>query len=141
MVPRDIARATNAAAYEKIGSYSGKKKVGVLIMDFPGEWVIYRTIKTNFASSVACSARTYRTESDASWAEFRLPGSAAGTVIKITGGAYNHYVFPKCNRVTWTDLAFTCGNDGQWTHTGSWDADAYCTSSNTSQSYLAVGDR
>lgn len=141
MTPGDVAEATHAAAYEKIGPYKSKKKLGVLIMDYPGDKMIYRTIKTNFTSSATCRARTWRTVSDETWAEFRMPRSTAGTVHTIKGGGYYKYVFPKCNRVTWTDLRFSCGLNGKWTFKGSWDADAGCIDSNTNQTYLYVGER
>lgn len=141
MIPRDVARATNADAYDKIGTYKGRKTVGVMIMDFPGEQMIYRTIKTNFVSPVQCAAKTWGTYSEHSYAKFAMPKSSSGTIIKIKGGAYNHYVFPKCNRATWTNLTFTCAQDGTWKVAGSWDADAWCGDSNTSQPYLEVGNR
>ncbi len=141
MIPKDVAGSTNAAAFETIGSNPGKKILGVLAMDFPGDKIVYRTIKTNFASTVSCPAQSWATYSDASYARFNMPTSKAGTIIKIKGGAYNHYVFPKCNRATWTDLSFSCGTNGKWTYTGSWDADALCHDSNTTQTYLEVGKR
>jgi 1-phosphatidylinositol phosphodiesterase len=141
MIPRDVARATNADAYNAIGDYSGRKSVGVLIMDFPGEQMIYRTIKTNFVSDVMCGAKDWATYSAHSYARFSMPKSTAGTIIRIKGGAYNKYVFPKCNRATWTDLKFTCSAAGKWQKSGSWDADALCHSSNYDQRYLAVGSR
>ncbi len=141
MIPTDVARGTNDIAYTNIGAYHGKKTVGVLIADEPGEKLIYRTIQSNFSSNTSCAAKTFSTESAASYANFALPASATGTDIKFVGGAYNHYVFPKCNRVTWTDLVFTCGGDGQWIKNGTLDADAWCTASNTAQPYLTVGDK
>lgn len=48
MLPRDVAKATNEAAYCHLGPYRGKKNLGTVIMDFPGERLIYRIIKTNF---------------------------------------------------------------------------------------------
>lgn len=49
MAPEDVARATNQSAYDDIGVYTGKKVLGTLIMDFPGERMIYRIIKSNFS--------------------------------------------------------------------------------------------
>jgi hypothetical protein len=48
MIPSDVARATNRSAYEYLGNNSGKRKLGILSMDFPGEQLIYRIIKSNF---------------------------------------------------------------------------------------------
>lgn len=50
MTPRDVARATNRAAYEHLGKRNRKRSVGTVIMDFPGEKLVYRIIETNFAS-------------------------------------------------------------------------------------------
>jgi hypothetical protein len=90
---------------------------------------------------VHCPATKFRSESEHSYADFILPNSNVAKVISFTGGAYNHYVFPKCNRATWTDLKFTCGADGLWSYTGSWDSDAWCNDSNTSQPNLEVGNK
>lgn len=48
MIPSDVARATNRSAYEYLGKNSNKRKLGILSMDFPGEQLIYRIIKSNF---------------------------------------------------------------------------------------------
>jgi len=89
-----------------------------------------------------CSPRVFRVQSDHSWAEFRLPQGAEGLIIQIPGGAYNKYVFPKCNRVWWGTLNFTCGSAGIWERTsGNWDADGACHGSPGSSPYLVVGDR
>lgn len=48
MMPRDVARVTNASTYERIVATPEQNKLGVLIMDFPGERLIYRIIKANF---------------------------------------------------------------------------------------------
>ena len=142
MAPKDVARATDGAAYDHIGPYSGRKTLGVVIMDFPGDRMIYRVIKTNFSFSGSCPARTFRSVSAHSWVEFRLPAATRGRVIEIPGGAYNKYVFPKCNRVHWSDLSFFCGSNGQWTRTkGSWDSDALCHGSKGSSPYVAVGNK
>lgn len=142
MAPRDVARATNQEAFEYIGPYNGKKSLGILIMDFPGERLIYRTVKSNFAFNKECSARTFRSVSQHSWVEFRLPKATEGRVIEISGGAYNNYVFPKCNRVHWSDLSFLCQSNGSWTRTkGSWDADALCHGSKGDSPYVHVGNR
>lgn len=141
MTPADVAESTNPYAYNYIGSYESKKRVGVLIMDFPGERLVYRIIKTNFESEGYCEAHTFRTESSKTWAEFRMPKAVVGTSIFIKGGGYGRYVFPKCHRATWTDLLFTCGSNKNWIISGYWDADAWCHSSNTNQAYLAVGNK
>jgi 1-phosphatidylinositol phosphodiesterase len=142
MAPKDVARATDHSAYDHIGPYNGRKTLGVVIMDFPGDRLVYRIIKTNFTFAGSCPARTFRSVSAHSWVEFRLPKAGLGHVIEISGGAYNHYVFPKCNRVHWSDLSFSCGTNGQWTRTkGSWDSDALCHGSKGSSPYVAVGNR
>jgi 1-phosphatidylinositol phosphodiesterase len=48
MIPSDVARATNRSAYEYLGNKTSKRKLGILSMDFPGEQLIYRIIKSNF---------------------------------------------------------------------------------------------
>lgn len=49
MLPQHVARATNTASYDFIKSEkTNQKKLGLLIMDFPGEHLIYRIIKANF---------------------------------------------------------------------------------------------
>jgi hypothetical protein len=89
-----------------------------------------------------CNPRVFRSTSDHSWVEFRLPQGTEGLIIQIPAGAYNKYVFPKCNRVWWDDLQFTCGGGGSWERTrGSWDADALCHGSTGSSPYVATGDR
>jgi hypothetical protein len=89
-----------------------------------------------------CSPRVFRVQSDHSWAEFRLPQGTEGLIIQIPGGAYNKYVFPKCNRVWWDNLNFTCGSAGIWERAGgNWDADGACHGSPGSSPYVATGDR
>ena len=89
-----------------------------------------------------CSPRVFRVASEHSWAEFRLPQGNEGLIIQIPAGAYNKYVFPKCNRVWWDNLNFTCGSAGVWERTsGNWDADALCHGSPGSSPYVATGDR
>lgn len=145
MEPGDVARRINKDAYNHIGYSSGRKKreLGILVMDYPGDKLVYRIIKSNFVlrCSTRCPARTDRTQSDKTYAEFRIPASKCGAIIKINGGQYARYVFPKCHRATWTDLNYTCLSNGRWKREGSWDADAWCTSSNTKQKYLKVGNK
>ncbi len=94
------------------------------------------------AAPKVCVPRAFRSVSEHSWVEFRLPQGNEGKVIEIPGGAYNKYVFPKCNRVFWSDLAFSCGSTGTWERTrGSWDSDALCHGSPGASPYVAVGDR
>ncbi|CAN0546468.1 unnamed protein product, partial [Laminaria digitata] len=142
MAPKDVARAVNRETYKYIGAYGGKSRLGVVIMDYPGEQMLYRIIKTNFSFNATCKKKTYRSVSAKTWVEFRLPQSKAGTKINIPGGAKNKYVFPKCNRVHWSDLQFVCGSTGQWQRTkGSWDADALCHGKVPKSKYVAAGDR
>lgn len=49
--PLTMAKLTNPHAYKHIGLYTGAKRVGVLIMDFPGPKLIYSIIRTNFQSN------------------------------------------------------------------------------------------
>src|SRR5207244_12718137 len=63
MAAPDVARATNGEAYDHIGSNAGKKNLGTVIMDFPGEQLIYRIIKSNFKGQGCCSARVFRSVS------------------------------------------------------------------------------
>ncbi len=141
MAPSDVARATNGSAYKHIGINWGKRNMGIVITDFPGEKLLYRIIKSNFAGVKEHPAKTFRCESQHSWVEFRLPASKAGQIIEIPSGAYNHYVFPKCNRVRWSNLSFCCTNAG-WQHTsGNWDADAKCHGSAGSSPYVFCGNR
>lgn len=86
-----------------------------------------------------CRPRTFRSRSDHTWVEFRLPEAPRNQVIQIPGGSYNKYVFPKCNRVHWTDLTFKCVC-GNWKRTkGDWDADAWCHGSPGNSPYVKVG--
>jgi hypothetical protein len=90
----------------------------------------------------ACSPRVFRSVSEHSWVEFRLPQGREGQVISISGGAYNKYVFPSCNRVWWDDLSFSCGSTGTWEKTrGNWGADGLCHGSPGSSPYVATGNR
>ncbi len=143
MLPKDVARATNGTAYNDIGPYGGyTRNLGVLIMDYPGEKLVYRIIKWNFLGSGKCRPRTFRTVSAKTWAEFRLPSKLKGSIIAIKGGAYNRYVFPKCNRVKWSDLRFMCLKNGEWLKTGgSWGADALCHGSKGNSKYVFTGNR
>jgi PASTA domain-containing protein len=91
---------------------------------------------------IVCPPRTFRGQSEHTWVEFRLPQGHEGLIIQIPGGAHNKYVFPKCNRVYWGDLQFTCNGAGIWERTaGNWDSDAACHGSPGSSPYVAVGER
>jgi 1-phosphatidylinositol phosphodiesterase len=61
MAPPDVARVTNGEAYDHIGLNAGKKNLGTVIMDFPGEQLIHRIIKSNFAGGWARSI-TFKNE-------------------------------------------------------------------------------
>lgn len=90
--------------------------------------------------AAGCPSQTFRNQSDHSFVEFTLPEAGAGTSIDIRGGAYNKYVVPKCNRVHWSDLRFTC-DDGAWAlSSGHWDADGLCHGSYEPGPYIRVGD-
>lgn len=51
MHPINVARITNRATFSALGPHVGPKATGVLIMDFPGEKLIHRIIRTNFMSA------------------------------------------------------------------------------------------
>lgn len=51
MHPINVARLTNKSAFGVIGQHVGPKATGLLIMDFPGEKLIHRIIRTNFKSA------------------------------------------------------------------------------------------
>ena len=140
-LPILLAGFTNKSAYEHIGPHAYNKALGTVIMDFPGEQLIYRIINSNF--SPTCAPDVIRSNSAHSWVEFRLLKAGEGQTIKIPAGAYNHYVFPKCNRVWWTDLTFKCLVNGIWRLTeGNGDADAGCISYTYALSpYVVVGDQ
>jgi hypothetical protein len=89
-----------------------------------------------------CPEKTFRATSEHSWVEFRLPTGAPGQTVDIEGGAYNNYVFPKCNRVWWDNLKFKCNSNCTWEKiSGRWDADANCVSSKSRSPYAFTGDR
>jgi hypothetical protein len=141
MAPSDVARAVNGSAYKHIGINWGRRNMGLVIMDFPGEKLLYRIIKSNFASVKEYPAKTFRCESQHSWVEFRLPAGKEGQIIEIRAGAYNHFASSKCNRVRWSNLSFYCSNSG-WQHTsGNWDADGMCHGSAGNSPYVFVGNR
>ncbi|MEP0518859.1 MAG: hypothetical protein ABJO09_09585 [Hyphomicrobiales bacterium] len=89
-----------------------------------------------------CQAQTIsRSQSDHSWVRFNLPAGQADQTIRIPGGAYNKYVFPKCNRVHWNDHTYQC-RAGSWIHTGGQaGADALCHGGPPNSPYVQVGDR
>lgn len=88
--PDTVANSTNPAIYEEIGSYNhanGKKRVGVILMDFPGEKLIYRIIRTNFTFNSNTSIYTLMASS-------RLTGSRRfqdriNTIIAATNHMMN----------------------------------------------------
>jgi hypothetical protein len=90
----------------------------------------------------ACAPRHFRSVSNHSWVEFRLPEAKASQVISIPAGAYNNYVFPACNRVWWDTLVFGCDpNDGWKLLLGAYDADGWCHGSPGDSPYVAYGNR
>ena len=56
--PLDIAGTTNVAAYRLIGTVGGKRLMGLLFMDYPGEALIARIIKSNFGDPILTPLRT-----------------------------------------------------------------------------------
>lgn len=93
------------------------------------------------AKACQCSPKTFRSRSDHTWVEFRLPKASKNKVIRIKGGAHNKYVFPKCNRVRWSNLTFKCNPSScRWQKTsGDWDADAFCHGDKGNSPYVFVG--
>ncbi|MEP0518858.1 MAG: hypothetical protein ABJO09_09580 [Hyphomicrobiales bacterium] len=89
-----------------------------------------------------CPAQTIsRSQSDHSWVRFNLPVGQANQTIQIPGGAYNKYMFPKCNRVHWNNHTYQC-RAGSWVHTGGQaGADALCHGGPPNSPYVQVGDR
>lgn len=82
MTPEHVAWETNRAAFDHLDTKPGKTNVGTLIMDFPGEGLIYRIIKTNFDYY---QKREYYVQMDC-----YQPGvSGSGTDDKITVSFYN----------------------------------------------------
>ena len=90
-----------------------------------------------------CGPQTFRSVSDHTWVEFRLPQGTSSQTINIPAGAHNKYVFPKCNRVWWDNLTFKCNaSTCQWERSaGKWDADAWCTGSPGNSPYVFVGEK
>ena len=113
---------------------------GILKRETEGEYTLFTPRPS---TACACAAQTFRNVSDHTWVEFRLPQGTGGQSISIAGGAYNKYVFPKCNRVWWDDLSFKCNAATcQWEKTaGKWDADAACTGDKGSSPYVFVGEK
>lgn len=50
MHPINVAKVTNKSVHNNVGIHHGPQLTGVLIMDFPGEKLIHRVIRTNFSS-------------------------------------------------------------------------------------------
>lgn len=143
MFPDSVARETNPYAYQAIGDHIRKKQTGIVIMDYPGEPLIYRIIQTNFARAspheVVCKSETWRVDSDETYAKFQMPDSPEGKEITIKKGSHSIGGFPSCHRVKWSNLKFLCRSNGKWKVTGSWDADGFCRTHHDSQKYLAIG--
>lgn len=94
----------------------------------------------DYENSRPCGPQTFSNKSDHSFVEFMMPAKASGAVISIKGGSYNKYVFPKCNRVWWSDLTFACRSGGWVLDNGSWDANGSCDSGHERSPYVRVGD-
>ncbi len=142
MTPRSVATVTNAVAYGAMSSGGARVNHGVIIMDYPGEKLVYRVIKSNFVTGRACNPKKFRSQSHKTWVEFRLPKSREGTVINIKGGAYAKYHFPRCHRVYWSHLRFRCESNRIWKKlSGRWGADALCHGSRGNSRWVATGRR
>ncbi|MFN8354853.1 MAG: metallophosphoesterase [Spirosomataceae bacterium] len=113
---------------------------GVVKRENVGEFPLYAPKPS---TACGCSPQTFRNVSDHTWVEFRLPQGTGGQSVSIAGGAYNKYVFPKCNRVWWDDLTFKCNAATcQWEKiAGRWDADAACTGDKGNSPYVFVGEK
>jgi hypothetical protein len=109
--------------------------------DRNGVLAAFARIYPTYSSVPNCPEATFLTQSDKTYAKFKLPEMTSGSRVTIQSGAYNKYVFPKCNRVTWDTLNFAC-KGGQWVHeSGGWNADGLCHGSYQPSIYLEVGDR
>ncbi|MCU0348445.1 MAG: phosphatidylinositol-specific phospholipase C domain-containing protein [Saprospiraceae bacterium] len=133
MTPYDVAVGTNSAVYEKIGSSGKKRYLGLIVMDWPGDRMIYRIIKSNFdfEADCNCPAKTFRgVDSHRTWVEFRMPQGKGGEVRSFPAGAYHRYVFPACHRTWWTDTKFRCNPTTKvWEKVGGdFGANGECTS-------------
>jgi hypothetical protein len=87
-----------------------------------------------------CKGKIISNQSDHSYVQFILPPMTGLSIVDILAGAYNKYVFPKCNRVWWTDLQFIC-KGGVWQQlSGKWDADGLCHGDPGQSIFVHVGD-
>lgn len=71
-------------------------------------------------------------------AQFSVPASANNTVISFKDGTAHTYLFPRCYRVWWESMSYTC-SDGNWMEsvTQRVGRDAWCNpDSNTDQPNL-----
>ena len=84
MTPPDVARATNNMTYEYLAEKSGKRKLGILIMDFPGERLIYRIIKSNFDVG---SFSEYRVEIDNCHSDLDNGGTGGTITVEFWAGS------------------------------------------------------
>jgi hypothetical protein len=82
----------------------------------------------------------YLLGSDRVVAEFSLPGTTSGTVVRWMNGAAHTYRFPRCYRVWWTDQSAAC-SDGGWVQNRTAQVgrdDARHGDANTDQPFLKV---
>lgn len=122
------------------------RDIEILLSDQQAVRVTTRPLSFNarppVSNAPSCSAKTInRAQSDHTWVKFELPTGTSGQTIKIPGGAYTKYVFPKCNRVHWNDHTYQCKN-GSWTQTrGEAGADILCHGGPPSSEFVKVGTR
>jgi hypothetical protein len=141
MAPVDVARAVNRDAFYYIEERHGKhaERLGIFMMDFPGEQLVARIISRN-REQAHCKPKSFYSRSDATWVRFNLPKGGKYEEIRVPGGANNKYVFPKCNRVFWTDMVFQCSSQGEWRmQSGRTDADAWCHGTVPRNPYIESG--
>ena len=147
MSPSSVAKRTNPHAYSVISKSTSLKRFGILIMDYPGERLIYSTIRRNFGnpspSSLSfsrCDPLVLRTETCLSWLEIRLPDGLLGDMLEVQEGAYLVSKWFVCHRIKWSNLKFWCSEDG-WKQSGSIGTDHWCLGYNSKHTLLAKGKK
>lgn len=132
--PAKLAETFNAAAYSKIVDFPGRASTGILVMDFPGEELIYALIVKNFTSPTTCGINNPSANSQASGVTFHLPRAVPGQKIRYEDGNISKFTW-KCNRVAWSNLTYTCNQNGKWEHSGGWKVDGMCSASKNTEQF------
>lgn len=65
MTPYEVAKSVNPPIYDYLGKQVGKQKLGILPMDYPGEKLIYRIIKSNFNTDLPMPPKKLDNDSSA----------------------------------------------------------------------------